>query len=422
MAAEVRLRPLRVAIDARIRSGETGGVESVIIGLASGISGFANGDEEYLFLALQGEDDWLRPYVSGPARIVTVQPSSSLSRRQRIANAAPWLADAWRRRPRRSQGILGPPPSDGTIERDGVDVMHFTFQFGFLTDIPSIYHPHDLQHLHLPEFFSAEQRAMRELWYRALCDQAAMVAVASTWTKHDVETQYGLPPNKVCVVPFAPPTAAYQEPGQQEATSIRRRLGTPDSYILYPAQTWPHKNHSGLMRAIALLRSQGLVVPLVAPGQQNEHFAALEQLVFELDLCDQVVWPGFVSPTDLLALYAGATAVVIPSRFEAASAPLWEAFRAGVPAACSNVTSLPEQAGDAALIFDPDDVDGMAAAIRQLWTDPTLRSSLVERGRARIADLSWDGTARMFRAHYRRIAGRNPSDDDRTTSSSQLSI
>jgi glycosyltransferase involved in cell wall biosynthesis len=97
---------------------------------------------------------------------------------------------------------------------------------------------------------------------------------------------------------------------------------------------------------------------------------------------------------------------VIPTKFEAASGPLWEAFSAGVPAACSTVTSLPEQAGGAALLFDPDDIEQIANAIRSLWTDKTVRMKLAELGRTRVKQFTWDTTARVFRAHYRRLGGR----------------
>jgi glycosyltransferase involved in cell wall biosynthesis len=105
--------------------------------------------------------------------------------------------------------------------------------------------------------------------------------------------------------------------------------------------------------------------------------------------------------------------VVIPTLFEAASGPLNDAFLAGVPAACSNVTALPRQAGDAALVFDPHELAAIARAIRQLWTDEPLRQTLITRGRARVAQFSWDRTARHFRAHYRRIGGRPLTDEDR---------
>lgn len=291
--------------------------------------------------------------------------------------------------------------------------MHFLSQHGFRTTVPSIYHPHDLQHIHLPEFFTEEQRETRELWYRTLCEQATMIAVASSWTKSDVEQHFRLPRGKVQVVPLAPPTAAYGEATDAEVAEVTARLGVPNAYVLYPAQTWPHKNHIGLLNSLAELRKrEGLVLPLVAAGHQNEFFPEIARRIREFDIEDQVYWPGFVSPSDLQALYRGARCVVIPTKFEAASGPLWEAFLAGVPTACSNVTSLPAQAGDAAILFDPDSSEQLVSAMRRLWLDEDLRAHLVTAGRRRVAAFTWDRTARIFRAHYRRLANRVLTDEE----------
>jgi glycosyltransferase involved in cell wall biosynthesis len=143
----------------------------------------------------------------------------------------------------------------------------------------------------------------------------------------------------------------------------------------------------------------------------SDYFPVIERRVEELGLQDQVKWLGFVSTDDLQALYRLARAVVIPTRFEAASGPLWDAFAAGTPAACSRVTSLPAQAGDAALLFDQEIPGDIAQAVRRLWTDEDLRSLLIERGRANVARFTWDRTARLFRAHYRRLLDRLTDED-----------
>jgi glycosyltransferase involved in cell wall biosynthesis len=417
--------PLRVAIDARVLAGEMGGVESVLIGLAKGLSELDGDSEEYLFLAYEDRADWLRPYLGGMARIFPMKAAlGSLARpwRRRLKTLSPRLAGMWGRRP----AVLGPRPrppvSDGTLEAAGVDVIHFLVQTGFLTKVPSIYHPHDLQHIHLPQYFTPSHFRWREANYRALCEQAAMVAVASTWTKHDVERQYGLPADRVVVVPLAPPTGAVRKLSSKEVDSVARRLNLPSQYIFYPAQTWPHKNHIRLLEALRQLRDRGLVIPLVSTGQQNEHFQTIERKARELGLTEQIRWLGYRPSDEMPAIYQRATCVVIPSEFEAASGPLWEAFLAGVPAACSNVTSLPEQAGDAAIIFDPRSHTEIAEAIQRLWLDEPLRNALVERGRQRVGHFTWDRTARIFRAHYRRIGGRQLSTDDVELMSSDVPI
>jgi len=408
--------PLTVVIDARIKSAESGGVEGILVGLAGSFSRLVDGPERYLFLGLEGSDEWLAPHLSGPARMVH-QPRAGES------GATLWHAfrGAGSRAARRlgladprSQRIRG-PQVDLFVEGLRPDVIHMPFQKGFLTTTPSIYHPHDLQHLHFPNFFSESVRAWRELWYRELCAQAAVVAVSSSWTRADVVGQYHLDPRKVVVVPLAPMTAAYSEPSHEAIRETAARLQLPASYLFYPAQTWRHKNHIALLEALAVLRvERSLVVPIVFTGLENEFAGRLRRLAEDLGVSDQVHWLGFISPPDLSVVYAMATAVVIPSLFESASAPLWEAFRAGVPAVCSNVTSLPEQAGDAALLFNPLDRHELVGAIERVLNDDHLRARLIAAGKARVRSFTWDRTARVFRAHYRHVARRPLTDEDRS--------
>lgn len=411
-----RNRNLRVVIDGQIVSGSSGGVEGVLAGLASGLSRLEDDGTTYEFVVWEGYADWLSPFVAGPARTVMRSPpfldGRTTTRRERLADAVPVARELWRRLPRRR-----PPPDvpmrDGFFDRLEPDVVHMPIQRGFLTDAPSIYHPHDLQHVHLPEMFSAEERQWRDLWYGALCRQAAMVAVTSTWTKVDVEGHFGLEPGRVQVIPFAPPLAATPAPSDADIATIRRRLGLPDQYLLYPAQSWPHKNHRRLIDALAILRERDqLSITLIATGTQTAHFPDIQRHIIEQGMESNVIWTGFLSLNDLRSVYAGARGVVIPSRFEAASGPLWEAFLMGVPAACSNITSLPDQAGNAALVFDPEEPAAMADAIRTLWLDEDVRLRLITRGRDRVAGFTWDRTARLFRAHYRRLAGRDLGAED----------
>ena len=183
--------------------------------------------------------------------------------------------------------------------------------------------------------------------------------------------------------------------------------------LLYAAQTYPHKNHIGLLQAVAMLRDRGVVVSVVCTGHKSEHYQKIEAEVRRLRLEPQVRFPGFVTPLEIKCLYELARGVVIPTRFEAASYPMWEAFRERRAVACSNVTSLPRQAGDSALIFDPEDAKSMAVAIERLWTDDALREKLVERGTANFSRFTAERSARAFRALYRRVAGRELSAEDR---------
>jgi glycosyltransferase involved in cell wall biosynthesis len=405
---------LRVCIDARLESGTLGGVEQVTIGLAEGLSRLDDGDEEYLFLTTPGEDDWIRGHLSGPCRVMPVrEPPIGAARRYVLRRALSRLPVI---RP-----PLTPPPapndlmtSDGTIEWADVDVIHFPCQMAFLTEVPSIYHPHDLQHLHMPELHPTRDIELRELWYRAFCEQASLVVMMTDWGRHDLIAHYGLAPEKVATISWGSVIEAYPEPTPADLAETRRELDLPDHFLLYPAQTWPHKNHERLLEALAQIRGrQGASVPLVCTGGQTGHYERLRERVGELGLAETVSFPGFVSPLRLRCLYEMARALVFPSRFEGWGMPVSEAFSAGVPVACSSATGLPEVAGDAALIFDPEEPDQIADCIWRLWTDSKLRGRLVERGHQRAAATSIHAAARVFRAHYRRIGGGKLTPDDR---------
>lgn len=410
---------LSVAVDARLFSGHYGGVEQVIAGLAHGLSELDEGPERYHFLVFEGEAEWLSPYISGSCSLFQVPPPEEpVTWRHRLVRALPRVAAARR-------ALLGPRPQPAialeipaepeAIRAASFDIIHFTKQDGFLTSRPSIFHPHDLQHLHFPEFFTPREIGYRELTYRAFCEQADMVTVTSEWGKRDLVDHWSLASDKVVVIPLAPAVAAYPDASESDLRAAREALALPAHYIAYPAQTWPHKNHARLMEALAILRDErGLRIPLVCTGKTNEHYATLQAKVAELGLEGQVRFVGFVEPTALQAVYRGARATVFPSLFEAAGGfgPVFESFLAGVPVACSTATSLPEQVGDAALLFDPLDSRAIASAVARLWEDASLRSALAERGRRRVASFTWDRTARTFRAHYRRICGRPLTDED----------
>jgi Glycosyltransferase len=398
---------LRVCIDARLGEGRFGGVEQVVIGIAAGLSKLEDGDEEFLFLSYPEHDEWLRPYLGGACRIVHPR-RGYLSRRMRAVSRG--LME-------RLPGVglsFAVRPSDGTVERAGADVVHFPFQDAFTTDIPSIYQPHDLQHLHLPDLFSPWVRARRERVYRTHSNRAAMVVAMTSWGKRDFIANYDLPPEKVTVVPGGSVLREYPPPTDRDIGELRSRLSLPESFLLYPAQTWPHKNHMRLLEALASIRDEhGVSIPLVCPGKQTDHYREIQDLIGSLGLEPLTRFPGFVSPLELRALYELATGLVFPSLFEGWGLPVCEAFDAGLPVASSTATGLPDVVGDAGLMFDPDDTQAIAGEVLRLWQDAGLRASLRERGRERAALFSFDRTARLFRAHYRRIGQRSLSEEDR---------
>jgi glycosyltransferase involved in cell wall biosynthesis len=397
---------LIVGINAQLRSGQSGGVEQFVIGLADALCSLPDGDERYLFLVEPGHDAWLRPYVRGNGRLLTRESHrpalmrAGLAAKRRLVAALPWLRRL-RRRPAAPPAGNALPVSDGTLERAGAQIIHFPFQTAFLTELPSIYQPWDLQHLHLPEFFTPEAIARREREYRTFCERATRVIVASGWARDDLVLRYALAREKVAVIPVPAPTVAYEEPTADDLERIVRRLGLPDRYALYPAATWEHKNHLRLLEALAILRAEGVDVPLVCTGARTVRDAEIQAAARRLNVADLVTFLGFVSPFDMRVLYRRARMLVFPSLFEGWGLPIVEALADGVPVACARVTSLPDLVGDGAVLFDPYDVGDMARAVELAWRDEAVRARLIEEGRTVAAELNWDRCARAYRDQYR---------------------
>lgn len=410
---------LQIAINAQILPGSgAGGVESVLVGLVHALGELRDGTEEYVVIGPWKNPDWLKPYIGPNQRIISGPKPLESSLGRALGPLLP-IAVKSRNALRRLLGIAPTAPpqvpiSDGFYESLGCHVIHFPYQQFVVCALPTIYNPHDLQHLHYPQFFTPSIIAWREAIYPAGCHFAHTVAVASQWVKQDIVKHYKISPDKVQIIPWAPPTQAYTEPTPDYLAEIRQKYQVNAPFALYPSMTWEHKNHIRLLEALALLRGRsGLKVNLVCTGHQNDFWRYIQDRLVALNLQEQVRFLGLVPPQDLRALYRLARFVVIPSLFEAASGPLFEAWQEDTPVACSTVTSLPQQAGDAALLFNPLSVEYIADAVVKMATDDNLLQDLRRRGRRRLQDFSWERTAKAYRAVYRRAAGFPLSEEDR---------
>jgi glycosyltransferase involved in cell wall biosynthesis len=413
-----------VAIDAQLLPGGiSGGVEQFVMGLVHALGRLRDGPEEYIIIGPWQDPGWLHPHLGESQRIVSgPRPRASTmdSGKRLLGPLRAPAGKVWREVRRRA---LGPrpasrstiPDSDGFYERLGADVVHFpTNQRLVRCDVPMVFNPHDLQHLHYPQFFAEEQIAWREATYRAGCSLADAVAAESRWVKEDIVRQYGTIPDKIHVIPRGSPTELYDPPTDTVLASTRHKLDLPEAFALFPAQTWPHKNHVRLLEAVALLRDRdGVRVNLVCTGRKNDFWPVIRKRIRSLRLHDRVRFPGYVSAGELRALYRLAEFVVFPSLFEGGGFPILEAFHEGTPVACADVTSLPEYGGDAVLLFDPTSVQSIAQALVRMRAEPDLRAELSEKGSSRISQFTWEQTARQYRALYRVLAGRPLSDEDR---------
>jgi glycosyltransferase involved in cell wall biosynthesis len=393
-------RKLRIAVDCRIENSQQG-VGTAVLALAKALSDSSIEDQEYTFIVREDMLGWLAPYVYGPCKLAGI-PASMFST---VKAALLWIAPLrfiWHKlRGRMAQISV----SDGYVEAQLFDVVHFPAQMAYLTELPSIYQPHDLQHLHYPEFFSKSEFSLRERYYRAFCDRASYVCVHAEWTKQDIIKHYELPADKVVVIPWGSVFYAYKTPSVESTRATIEKYRLPTQFFFYPAATWPHKNHEAIFRALHILkREHGTSPHVYFTGSSWGHGPALDKLARELGVFEQVHFLGFIAPEELQVIYHTATAMVYPSKFEGFGLPLLEAFQAGLPVLSSNASVLPEIAQDGALYFDPNSPDELAKLMLTMLDNEQARQSLIGRGATVLSQYSFAKTAADFQALYERTA------------------
>ena len=288
--------------------------------------------------------------------------------------------------PARFQVTRHPSGNAPAIQQIACDLVHSTCSYiaPDLIDAPGVLTIHDLQHLRYPEFFTADEWQLRERLYRTGAERARHVICISEFTRQDVHQRYGIPLERMTTIWNIPSRALWREVPPARRRRLIQAMGIDGPFLLYPAQCWPHKNHARLVEAFArALPRLPRELKLVFAGRvfPPEHPAAAAMADASLDR--RIVHVGLRSPLEIQALLQECVALVFPSLFEGFGMPVAEAIIAGKPVACSRATSLPEIAGDAAVMFDPVDAQEMADRIVDVATDPALRAKLSAAARAR---------------------------------------
>lgn len=267
---------------------------------------------------------------------------------------------------------------------------------------PTILTVYDVIPLRYPYYVSWRARLLFRLMKRLAIRTADAIIAISHATARDMQTFFNVDPTRMHVIPLAADRHFRPLPPEKQAEA-RTRMGLPARYVLYVGSNKPHKNLTRLVRAWATLRPPDTT--LIIAGAWLPAYPEPLQLAMHLGLGEQQIrFLGPVDEHDLPALYASALAFVFPSLYEGFGLPVLEAMACGVPVACSNVSSLPEVAGEAALLFDPHDANAIAAALERLLHDTTLRETLAAQGLAQAARFSWEATAQQTVALYRQTA------------------
>ncbi len=267
---------------------------------------------------------------------------------------------------------------------------------------------HDCIHLRFPQYLPnklAHAYARTFLW--TATHQADRVITVSEASKRDILQYFRIPPEKIEVIYNGIDERFWTPPPEDAIDLVRQRYQLTDPFVLYAGNIRPHKNLERLITAFDLLRRDefdGLKLLII--GDEISKYATLRRAVHRHKLHKHVRFLGFVADHTLAALYRLAAVFVFPSLYEGFGLPPLEAMASGTPVVTSNVSSLPEVAGDAALLVDPYDEEAIAGALRMVLTDDVLRADLRARGLARAREFSWARSVQRVREIYAEVGAK----------------
>ncbi len=273
---------------------------------------------------------------------------------------------------------------------------------------PTVLTVHDLIFERYPHHHKWTNRLFLSVGMRLFVRAADQIIAVSQQTKRDLIELYHTPAAKIQVIyqgidPSFAPAAPAAVDRVRATYALRNEDGSLRPYLLMVGTLEPRKNHLTAMRALARLKAMKLPHSLLVVGGEGWLFAPIREQIAALGLAADVSFTGYVPAADLTALYSGAAAVLQPTLYEGFGFPVLEAMACGAPVVCSNVSSLPEAAGDAALLVAPLDDVALAAASQRLLNEPALADELRRLGLQRAATFRWERCAQETVALYQGV-------------------
>jgi glycosyltransferase involved in cell wall biosynthesis len=394
-------RPFKLLYDLRwMELGKAGGMEQATYELLSALSQLDRRNAYRIFAPRSACTEWDFPAGFQVKR----HYSDPVSRQSEVARSflANKLAEGIGMYP-----LLTPHMrSLAAYHKLDFDIVHSVAGYTHpdMLGFPGVLTINDLQHLHYPQFFSMEEYEERERLYRESAERATHIICISEFTRQDVHRQYGIPLEKMSTVWIIPSRNVWQPLSESARAALLAGMQLTAPFFFFPAHCWLHKNHAKLIEAFQRIASElPPDIKLVMTGNPfpENHPAAI--LIRENNLYARVKHLGYRSPLEVRALFQGCLALVFPSLFEGYGMPVAEAIIAGKPVLCSNATSLPEVAGEAALTFDPNSVEEIATSLLNVATKPELRLALTEAAKRRRPSFSARRSAIQTMSIYQRV-------------------
>ena len=299
-------------------------------------------------------------------------------------------AEPWRRK-----GILWQNTAFAwTVARDRADVLWSPFNLApLITHCPVVVTIHDVSFVAQPAWFGRHERLIWGPLARLSARRAATTITDSWFSQGEIMRHWHLPPDAVAVIPLAA-DATFRPADHSAVEALRRRLGLNGAYVLYVGALFARRNIIALLDAMAGAARQHPDWHLVLVGV-NRHYPPLDldAAIASRALGGRVHHLPYVTEAELITLYSGALTFVDPSSYEGFGLPVLEAMACGTAVVTGHATSLPEVAGDAAILVDPTSSRALGAALQLVGSQPRLRAELRERGLRRAAQFSWARTA-----------------------------
>ncbi len=291
-------------------------------------------------------------------------------------------------------------------KRHQFDILHDTTgvtPFGLLPEkVRSVVTVHDVIPWSFPGVSTLLDTLIYRQWLPKILPRMSAICTVSECSRSDIAHYFRIPPDRIhnasegIGIQYIPAPPA-------EVHRVRDRYAHSERYVLYVGSDEARKNLRGLLQAYALIRLRGITHRLVIVGPNQWHHAETTQMLTDLGLEGHVSVTGYVTEEDLIALYTGADVFVFPSFYEGFGLPVLEAMACGAPVITSHVSSLPEVAGDAAILIDPSDTESLAIQIQNILTDQLLAQSMRERGWLRTQKFSWEACAKAVTDVYERL-------------------
>lgn len=254
----------------------------------------------------------------------------------------------------------------------------------------------DLSFYHYPQLFKRKDLYQMKFWTKLSVKKAKKIFTISEASKDDIIRIYNIPEKKVVVTYPGIKSEVSIKNKVLSMEEIKEKYGIGADYVLFVGTLQPRKNVTRLVEAFSklILNSQFSTFNLIIVGKKGWMYEEILQAPKKFGIEDKVRFLDFVSDEDLPSFYKNATCFVLPSLYEGFGLPVLEAMQNGCPVITSNVSSLPEAGGDAALYINPEDANDIAEKIKKVISDKKLRSDMIEKGYKQIEKFSWEKTAK----------------------------